>query len=237
MDLVFGDVRHFITDDIFERYDRIGVHGPFTLYRNTPEVNKLYRQIGDIKRIFTEQHPFGFDEWGRDCGTSHYWLGSLRNKVWSDEVFDNLAPYHYSFVSSAVRNSTADIRNLMFCYDRGKLYRYGTVSGRIDKHEALYVYLQKRPIAVKTAVSSRFSIVPPGCFIPFVDDVTSAYLKWHVRDSDFWAYYVRARNKLNRWTGIGRSSNMVLLHEDDQNTGRYKKIFYKRLWSRLISKT
>ena len=177
IDLVFGDIRKFITDDILEKYDRIGVDGPFTLYRNTHSINALYRKIGDYKRIFVDQQAWGFDEWGRNStGTSPYWIKNLGDRLWCEKVFDNLAPYHYSFVSGAVRNSTLDIKNLMFCFDNGKLYRYGTLNGKLVKHESLYVHLQKRPICIKTKVESQFSIIPPGNYVPFIKSVTQSYL-------------------------------------------------------------
>ena len=44
-DLIWGDIRNFITDDILEKYDKIGFQGHSTLYRNTPEVNSRYKTI------------------------------------------------------------------------------------------------------------------------------------------------------------------------------------------------
>ena len=43
MDLIFGDIRAFITDEILEKYDKIGFQGHSVIYRNTPEVNQRYR--------------------------------------------------------------------------------------------------------------------------------------------------------------------------------------------------
>ena len=40
VDLVFGNIRHYITNDILENYDRIGLEGFFTLFRNSPEINR-----------------------------------------------------------------------------------------------------------------------------------------------------------------------------------------------------
>ena len=216
VDLVFGDIRKFITDDILDRYDRLGVDGPLTIYRNTPEVNTVYRKAGDINQIFTEQHPFGFDEWGlKNNGTAPYWQTNLSDRLWCEKVFDNLAPYHYSFISGTVKKYNLGIKNLMFSFYKGHLYRYGTKEGKVDHHETLYVHIQKRPIEVKTDVSDCFSIIPPGNYVPFVENVTISYLKWHIRDSKFWAYYVRAMNKINGIIGLKPHSNMVLCPDED----------------------
>lgn len=215
MDIIFGDIRKFITEEILEKYDRIGVHGHSTLYRNTPEINAVYRQVGDIRKIFVEQSPFAFDEWGHNNGTSPYWQRNFANRLWQERIFDDLDPYHYSFISGRVRRNNFDIRNVMFSFNKGLLYRIGTKNGKVDIQESFYVHLQKRPIIVDTEVTSSFSIIPPGKYIPYVESVTPLYLKWHIRDSSFWAYYVRARNKLNKWCGLKSYSNMVLCPNEE----------------------
>lgn len=215
-DMIFGDIRHFVTDDILNRYDRLGVDGFFSLFRNIPEINAIYRKAGDITKIFTDQRPFGFDEWGINrSGTSHYWIANLKDRVWQDKVFDNLAPYHYGFLSGTVMKYNLGIKNVMFSFENGKLYRYGTKDGKVDKHETLYVHVQKRPVYVKTEVADCFSIVPPGTYIPFVNDVTASYLKRNIREGKFWAYYTRARNKINKFLGREAWSNTVLLPDQD----------------------
>jgi hypothetical protein len=43
MDLMFGQLSDFITPDVLERYKKIFNRGHFTLYKNEPEINALYR--------------------------------------------------------------------------------------------------------------------------------------------------------------------------------------------------
>lgn len=50
-DLIFGDIRKFVTDDILNKYDRLGVDGFFSLFRNTIEINAIYRKADDITKI------------------------------------------------------------------------------------------------------------------------------------------------------------------------------------------
>ena len=42
VDMMFGDIGVFITEDMLSRYDQIGRMGHFSLYRNTPEINLLF---------------------------------------------------------------------------------------------------------------------------------------------------------------------------------------------------
>lgn len=216
MDMIFGDIRKFITDDILFNYDRIGVDGFFTLFRNTPEVNSVYKKAGNIKEIFTNQKPFGFDEWGiNHTGTSHYWLDNLREKVNTDKFFDNLAPYHYGFVSGTVKNFNLGIKNVMFSFENGKLFRYGTKNGKVVKDETLYVHIQKRRVYVKTNADNYFSIIPPGKYVKYISNVTPFYLKTNIREGCFWAYYIRIKNKLYKLLGIKKSSDLVLCPNED----------------------
>ena len=66
MDLIWGDIRKFITDDMLDQYDKIGFQGHSTLYRNTPEVNARYRTIleGELtyQNIFQSSYGHCFDE-------------------------------------------------------------------------------------------------------------------------------------------------------------------------------
>lgn len=68
MDLIWGDIRKFITDDILDKYEKIGFQGHSTLYKNTPEVNQRYKiQIDEelnYKKVFTSEKGCFFDETG-----------------------------------------------------------------------------------------------------------------------------------------------------------------------------
>ncbi|WP_178984747.1 DUF6625 family protein [Winogradskyella helgolandensis] len=57
MDIIWGDIRKFMTQDILEQYDIISsrkeaISGHFNLFRNTPEINALYKQLPDYKTLF-----------------------------------------------------------------------------------------------------------------------------------------------------------------------------------------
>lgn len=67
-DIIWGDLKAFITDDILDNYDRIFRNGHFCLYRNNDEMNKLFMQNKglkyDYKYVFTHPESFAFDENG-----------------------------------------------------------------------------------------------------------------------------------------------------------------------------
>ena len=56
LDLIFGNISSFLTDDLLEMYDVISVRenylaGHFTLYRNTGIINDLYTKSNKYKQI------------------------------------------------------------------------------------------------------------------------------------------------------------------------------------------
>lgn len=67
IDLVFGDIRHFLTDEILSENDKVFEHGHFCLYRNNDRMNTIFENDGpypevNYKETFTTNDSFGFDE-------------------------------------------------------------------------------------------------------------------------------------------------------------------------------
>jgi hypothetical protein len=68
MDIIWGDIRKFITKDILENYDIISsrkeaISGHFNLFRNTASLNNLYKQVSNYKELFEESKFKWFDEY------------------------------------------------------------------------------------------------------------------------------------------------------------------------------
>ncbi len=68
IDLVFGNVRNFITEELLSEYDKIGSLGHCVLIRNSDKMRTMYKQsIGGVqpyKTIFSCKENFSFDEGG-----------------------------------------------------------------------------------------------------------------------------------------------------------------------------
>ncbi|QCZ92916.1 DUF6625 family protein [Salinimonas iocasae] len=69
IDVIFGDIRSFITDDILENHDVISarqnnIAGHFTLYRNCEQINTLYASHPIYKDAFLKLESYYFDEVG-----------------------------------------------------------------------------------------------------------------------------------------------------------------------------
>ncbi|MDR0829814.1 MAG: hypothetical protein LBN95_06855 [Prevotellaceae bacterium] len=85
LDIVFGDIRNFMTDELLNNYDVISSRhdytaGYFTLYRNNTDCNCLFMQSKHYKYVFTHSDNFWFDEFGSLTGY----------KITADAIFNQL---------------------------------------------------------------------------------------------------------------------------------------------------
>jgi len=67
IDIIFGDIRGFVDDDMLTAYDFINMRhdyttGCFALYRNIPLMNELFKKSKDYIKVFTSDLDFAFDE-------------------------------------------------------------------------------------------------------------------------------------------------------------------------------
>ena len=67
MDIIWGDIRKFMTSDILENYDIISsrkeaISGHFTLFRNTSPLINLYRHVPNYQFLFEQPKFMWFDE-------------------------------------------------------------------------------------------------------------------------------------------------------------------------------
>ncbi|MGN6196017.1 MAG: DUF6625 family protein [Ginsengibacter sp.] len=67
LDVIFGNIRSFITDELLNSYEFISVRhdiltGYFQLYKNKKEINNLFMESKDYKTVFSSQKHYCFDE-------------------------------------------------------------------------------------------------------------------------------------------------------------------------------
>lgn len=67
LDVIFGNIRNFITDDLLNDYDTFCVRhdfitGYFMLFKNTRKINELFKENKDYKRVLSSNKHFCFDE-------------------------------------------------------------------------------------------------------------------------------------------------------------------------------
>jgi hypothetical protein len=67
MDIIWGDIRKFMTSEILDHYDIISsrkenISGHFNLFRNSVELNLFYKQVPNYSSVFENKKGLFFDE-------------------------------------------------------------------------------------------------------------------------------------------------------------------------------
>lgn len=67
IDIIYGQIRNFITDNILDRYDVIGTHnrrlsGHFSLFRNTERNRNAFRKMPNWQQLMEAEGHIGIDE-------------------------------------------------------------------------------------------------------------------------------------------------------------------------------
>lgn len=146
IDLVWGDIRHFINDNILDKYDRIGYQGHCQLYRNSPEINRRYRTIiegiNNYRMVLSDPGEYIFDENGMD-GI----YNALKIPYYRETIFAHLNKYDYGFFLAYFPEKD-DYKNKhqVFILDNGKLLRKYEAENTIHTEEFMYLHFFCRPI-------------------------------------------------------------------------------------------
>lgn len=202
-DLILGNIRRFVTEEMLETYDKIYTHGHLTLYRNTEEINTLYRRPHglngcntDYRRSFSSGQTDGIDEWGSGGGINGIFLYH-RKRVYDVYDFDDIAADRRGFVCALKRHSPPyhSMQPCCYQYQQGRLYRHGLAYGAALTAEVLYAHFQKRPMACRMEeLDPAAYLIVPDRFLPD-REVTADFLRGLPGDGYRWAYYRwRAKN-------------------------------------------
>lgn len=150
LDLIFGDIRHFITEKVLDSNDKIFVTGHLSLFRNNDTLNQLFRNNGiypefNYKEAFSTNDACYFDEFrGME-------LKCIRNKikVFTDSsIFLDLVPEKAQFYDRQGNQ-------IIVLWNQGKLY----ACTKRDKKEILYAHFQKRKM-LQEPTGNAFAILP-----------------------------------------------------------------------------
>lgn len=201
VDLIFGNIRKFITNDLLEHYDRIFGLGHFSLYRNNPEINSVFKKVVEpsYRQVFTFPEGCAFDEY---WGTSRYWDKYLRDKFYQECLYDDIDCMSFLFKSHQKSIADRYKKNIIFAYDSGVLYKIFEEKGEICKEETLYVHFQKRRMEIGTIISDKFMMVP-NRFIPYIENIDVNLLRTFNTSANYCIQRIKLRygslkNKLRK---------------------------------------
>ncbi|CAA9203692.1 hypothetical protein FLA105534_04872 [Flavobacterium bizetiae] len=135
IDIIFGRIREFMTDELLEEYDVINTRhdyltGSFLLFKNNTEINSLFTKSKDYKKIFTSDKHYCFDE----CNFKHMQLELNMN------IFD--VPCEIESMEHIIRREY-DLKNINVFFD---FLVVDGLSGRLKWDNGLLSYGNKLEI-------------------------------------------------------------------------------------------
>lgn len=186
IDIVWGNIRAFITDNILRDYDKIQEMGHLTLMRNKPQFNHLFKDWkSPVTRTFYEashlEEHVGFDEMNGEIPIHRLWCTEGKLNIYSSfDIVADIFPWVVRYESHWSREDAAPF---ICAYDNGELNALFARNGRVEKKPMMYIHLQKRPMNILTKDPQRF-LVAECSFLPF-REVTAAEIEAYNRCSDF----------------------------------------------------
>ena len=147
IDLLWGNIRTFITEGILNKYDKIGFQGHSTLVRNIDFYNRMYTLSVDGKSFkdfaSTEKNGFVdevfFNKLFISRGIPFY------DKI----VFANLSSLMPNFkITYLLPEEENKNKRFIFVYEDESLYRMSVANGKIYKDEFMYVHFLRRDMEI-----------------------------------------------------------------------------------------
>lgn len=149
LDMVFGDLSKYLTDDIWNNYDKILPLGHLAFYRNTKEVLEYYKLKADVfadyMKSFTEEQICVFDE---EAGINNiYRQNGLRlyDKYLMADISEKNSRLKLTQLSLSKNEEFVNYNYQIFYYENGKIMRsYIDKDGNIGQDEFIYLHAKKR---------------------------------------------------------------------------------------------
>lgn len=151
IDLLWGDIRKFITEDILNSYDRIYTRGHCSIFRNNTTVNAYYRTLPNMghqnwKDVFQSEGSFCFDEWAGHMGGGFSTIMKSNNIKMYDKA--DMADLKVNSARFSVnrRDDIPVTKELYFKWNDGRI-----TANILDAElaEFVYVHFQKRSPAIR----------------------------------------------------------------------------------------
>lgn len=151
LDMVMGDVCHFLPATALEQYDKLYQLGHLCLYRNTPENNRRFMQPGgmDYRRVFTTPVICVFDEIiGMQKKFELLGIPTYQSRDCAD-----ISPWYYRFLRveshlTPEQKLGYNYPHQVFYWEDGHVYRAAQTENGIVREEFNYLHFQKRDLHI-----------------------------------------------------------------------------------------
>lgn len=191
IDMVFGKLSLFLTDETYEKYDKIGKQGHLTLFRNCETCNRFFMtdskgKYPNYRTVFQEKYSFHFDESGLIAHMDEY---GIRTCAVGD--YYDVMPHRFPFL---VMLPSGGFGVSVPQFSHGHLYLHYMEGSELRKKELLYVHFQKRDMSMATDLAYSDYLAIPNQFVPS-SSVDKTFVETVNKDRIYWDWYKR-RSKI-----------------------------------------
>lgn len=201
IDLIFGSIDNCLKLEKLTQYDKIGILGHFTIFKNTKELRELFLKDERYKEVLSSPKSLKFDEeFGEDFGISINNIFEKYNKkiltlnnfadIYVKSSNFKLTNYDMKFKKYSIEKYNRNV----FVYSDGILKRYITENNKLIIKEYMYIHLQKRKMNVKINKSNYYKIIP-NSFEYFNDNIKDAQDLKKIKIKNFNLHYFKIRFK------------------------------------------
>lgn len=159
-DLILGDIRAFITDDILMSHDKLFKLGHFQIFENNEKMRTLFMQ--EVKCALSYKFAFTHNIlFFEEILGMHNIANAAGCKTYSKNIFADIKCYEYMFCKSDYGYDKEQEKTSCLCfYNYGKLYCCYIEHGVLKKTEILYVHFQKRSMDIMTSDKAHYLMLP-----------------------------------------------------------------------------
>lgn len=195
LDLVYGDIRSFITEEVLTHKFLLG-WGHLTLLHNDEETNKYFMEKVDgyqyYKDAFSTSKITFFDEYGYN-GCSDKWRDCRPEYCWLEWPFDNASKPKQSYHFNSL---TRGWQQVIFEHIDNKLYMIRFNHGRLEKKESLYAHFQHRGFMKDKVTDYSHFLVTPNAIINYPKVLVSLQLRWLCRNRSLMTRYYQWKDRI-----------------------------------------
>lgn len=195
-DMIWGQISHFITENDWKSFDKIGILGHCTLYRNVCEISRLFMTTARHKEVYSDQENCSFDE--EFCDSINGIFIAAGKRVDMREHQANL--YTKSSDFRLVRYNgdhskylVEDKKKGVFVWNEGVLTRYLETGNGLESMEYMYLHMQARPMQVRISSRNIFKIIPNAFEDLEVSAITAENIG-RIKSKNFNLHYFRLRS-------------------------------------------
>lgn len=194
LDVVYGDIRAFITNDVLTRYKMISGLGHFSLYHNDEDTNTYFMKTisgyQDYKEAFTTSASTFFDEIYHK-GFGDKWRECRPNDCWLDWQFDNVSRPKEAYHLNSLNRGW---KQVIFEHIGNKLFILRFHNGKLEKKESLYAHFQHRGFMIDKATNYSHFLVTPNSIINYPQRLSNFWLRYYCRKQNLRTWYFQFRD-------------------------------------------